>query len=121
MSQVQSAALPPEALLAQYQDQGYVDCFTIDLARSVSLADFIRAFYSTPLFRAERLVLRWAFAAPSFDQELAELAANQRETFAAWHVEAREDNLILLRDFSSRTRSWLSVVADGEESAHNLG
>lgn len=37
----------------------------------------------------------------------------ERDSFAAWTVEARARNQVLLRDFTGRTCSWL-MVADAD-------
>ena len=112
MAAVRPGTLPDEALLRTYTRAGdFTDCYTTELARSVSHAEFVEAFYSTPLFRLERWILAWAVAKPSTDAEVRELALAQRTTFAAWHVEARADNQLLVCDFRHSTRSWLMVVA----------
>jgi len=38
------------------------------------------------------------------------LVAGSIDAFAAWRVEARTENQLLMSDFSRRTRSWLMVV-----------
>ena len=89
------------------KDGYYTDCFAVDVAAQVSLAQFIEAFYTTPLFRAERLVLRIAARAPSTDADVKTLANGASETLAAWHTELREDRQILLN--AGRTKSCLMV------------
>jgi hypothetical protein len=93
------------------KDGHYSDCFALDVDGAVTLEAFITAFYSTWLFRAERLVLRVAAKAPSTDQELADLARGAATRFAAWTVEARDDAQILLN--AGRTKSCLMVVPTG--------
>jgi hypothetical protein len=67
-------ALPQDALLLRYLRAGaYVDCHCNDVARDVSHAGFVEAFYTTALFKVERRLLSWSVARPS----------------AAWNVEAR--------------------------------
>lgn len=68
------------------------------------------AFYTTWLFRLERRILRLAVARPSTDEEARELACGERDSFAAWHVEARAPGQLLMCDFTGRTRSWLMVA-----------
>lgn len=48
-------------------------------------------------------------ARPSHDGEARALAHGQRDAFAAWSVEGRVGNQLLMCDFQSRTRSWLMV------------
>lgn len=111
-----ACALPADALLTQHVDVGnYTDCFRIALSlSSVRLADYVRAFYGTRLFRLERGVLRWLLRRPSSDAELDALAEGRREAFAAWTVEARAPDQLLLCDLYGRTRSWLMVAPTAE-------
>ncbi len=69
------------------------------------------AFYTTRLFRTERFILKWAVARPSTDDDARKLAAGSLDHFAAWRVEARAQNQLLLCDFIGRTRSWLMTEA----------
>jgi len=109
--------LPAHALLAQYAGNGgYTDCYATDLPGAFTHAEFVAAFYTTRLFRLERLVLRWLARRPSSDDEAAELARGKRSSFAAWTVEASAPNQLLMRDFLGATRSWLMV-----ESRHDGG
>ena len=68
------------------------------------------AFYTTWLFRLERWILRLAVARPSTDEEALQLARGGRDSFAAWSVEARAPDQLLMCDFTGRTRSWLMVA-----------
>ncbi|MEN8205628.1 MAG: hypothetical protein ABFS24_06420 [Pseudomonadota bacterium] len=68
------------------------------------------AFYTTRVFKLERLILKLAVSRPSTDAQAKQLAAGSIDTFAAWDVEARSENQLLMCDFRSRTRSWLMVV-----------
>lgn len=103
--------LPPGALLAAHARDGvYTDCFATAVAGAVSLAAYLDAFYTTPLFRLERLVLRAAFGIAATDADLRRLADGAAERFAAWRVEARTDEQLLLADIRGRTRSWLMVA-----------
>jgi len=107
---VQACTLPAQALLLGYSGGGaHTDCFMIETAARVSLARYVEAFYTSWLFRLERLVLTLA-ARPSSDLQAAELAAGGRTTFAAWEVESRDVDQLLMRDVTGRTRSWFMVV-----------
>lgn len=100
-----------DALLAKYLRAGhYADCYATDVARAISLEQYVRAFYTTPVFRLERFILRWGVAKPSTDAQAAELAAGTRDAFAAWKVEQRSADQLLLADYLGRTRSWLRVA-----------
>jgi len=102
--------LPAGSRLEAYRARrAYTDAFSVDVAGTVTLADFIEAFYTTPLFKLERLVLASLVAKPSSDAEARALADGDRTRFAAWTVEARDEDQIVLCDFMKKTRSWLRV------------
>ncbi|MEO0389662.1 MAG: hypothetical protein AAF218_01850 [Pseudomonadota bacterium] len=84
----------------------YTDAF--ETTGAASLAELVGAFYTQPLFRAERVVLA-AFGARSNDLDVAALAKGQAERFAVWRVEARRADELLLADRFGTTMSWLSV------------
>ena len=108
MTSIRACELPGESLLRRYRDCGaYTDCYVAALARPVSHAEYVEAFYTTAVFKLERLLLAWFVARPSTDAQAHCLAIGQLKTFAAWDVEARAPNQVLLTDFQGRTRSWL--------------
>lgn len=112
MPAIHRCDLPPDALLSRYQHDGaYADCYVTTIARRVSHAEYVEAFYTTLLFRTERQLLAWFVARPSTDADAQQLAAGSRDAFAAWTVEARCADQLLLADFQGRTRSWLMVQA----------
>ena len=112
MSSIQSCELPQAALLAKYLHAGaYADCYVTEVARPVSHAEYVEAFYSTPVFRIERLLLAWLVSKPSTDVQARELASGTLDTFAAWGVEGRSADQLLLSDFQGRTKSWLMSAA----------
>jgi hypothetical protein len=121
MFTVSSSDLPANALLGNYQRAGsYTDCYFTDLPRSVSHADYVEAFYTSGLFKLERLVLAWLVARPSSDAQARELAAGRLAAFAAWTVEARAADQMLLCDFQGRTRSWLMTVSNSNNRSTRL-
>lgn len=112
---MQKCELPTDALLRSYdRDNGYVDCYRTVVCGHFSLGHYIEAFYTTLLFKAERIILSFG-GHPSTDTEAAALASGEGTCFAAWRVEARDEDQILLRDITGRTRSWFKVshVTDG--------
>jgi hypothetical protein len=114
MSAIQPRPLPEAALLRRYANGAdYTDCYTTLIDRSASHEAFVHAFYTTWVFRLERWILTWTVAKPSTDAEAAELAAGARESFAAWRVEARARDQLLMCDFLGNTRSWLMTAAEG--------
>ena len=92
---------------------GYADCYSAEVARSVSHAEYVEAFYTGTLFRLERLLLGWFASRPSTDAQARQLASGQASTFAAWRVEARSTDQLLMCDLSGHTRSWLMIAPDG--------
>jgi hypothetical protein len=62
------------------------------------------------VFKVERLLLAWFVARPATDQQAEALATGRLDAFAAWTVEDRSDNQLLLCDFQNRTRSWLMTA-----------
>ena len=108
MSRVQICELPDDALLRKYLHGGaYADCYTIEIAGPGTHTKYVEAFYTTAVFKLERLILAALVGKPSTDLQAAELACGKISSFAAWDVEAREPNQLLLTDFRGRTRSWL--------------
>jgi hypothetical protein len=108
---VQCSELPAEALLQRHRASGaYTDCYSTDVAHAVSHADYVQAFYTSAVFKLERLVLHVFAARGSTDAQAAALARGEADRFAAWTVEGRAPNQLLLCDFTRRTRSWLMVM-----------
>lgn len=104
---------PANALHAHYLEQGaYVDCYTTRIDRAVTHAEFVEAFYTTWLFKLERWILTWAVNKPSTDAQALEVALDQRQDFAAWSVEARAPDQLVMCDFQNVTRSWFLVVPE---------
>ena len=112
MHDIEKPDLPADALLQKYatMEGAYTDCYSTEVNGAISLADFVTAFYTTPLFKLERFALKYAVSKPSTDSQARELGAAQIDAFAAWTVEHRENNQLLMCDYQSRTRSWLMVA-----------
>jgi gamma-glutamylcyclotransferase (GGCT)/AIG2-like uncharacterized protein YtfP len=115
---VVQGSVPEDALLKTYRGGrhpelwgNYGDCFSIPIAQVVSLSEFVYRFYTSPVFKLERLILRWLVNAPSSDQEARQLADGTRDNFAAWRVGERSETQLLMCDRYERTRSWFRVTA----------
>lgn len=93
------------------KDGYYTDCFVTAVSGQVTLAQFIEAFYKTPLFRAERLILRLFAKSESTDQQVDDLAAGRGDRFAVWSTQARACDQILLD--AGSTKSCLMVAPAG--------
>ncbi len=108
---VVSAELPGDALLERYRAEGgHVDCYVVEVPRSVDLRQLITAFYTSTVFRPERWLLGALLGKRANNADVARLAAGETTRFSAWSVEARGEDQILLCDFQGRTRSWLMVL-----------
>jgi hypothetical protein len=109
MSGVSPCPIPDGSLLAAYPPRGaYADCYATTVDSAVAMDRYVAAFYTTRLFKLERFVLRLA-SRPSTDADAGQLARGAVDRFAAWTVEARSDDQLLLCDYTGRTRSWLMV------------
>jgi hypothetical protein len=108
---IESSPAPDQALHGKYARSGaYTDCFSTVFAGSVSHPEFVEAFYTSSVFKLERLILEWLVGKPSTDADAKELAAGLRDHFAAWKVEERSTDQLLMCDYLGQTRSWLMVV-----------
>lgn len=111
---IQPCPLPPDALLRKYAASGaFTDCYAVDVRARVTQAQFVEAFYCGRLFRLERLLLRLFQSRASTDAQARALAAGQADAFAAWRVEERRPDQLLMCDIGGRTRSWLMTVPEG--------
>ncbi|MBI3286201.1 MAG: hypothetical protein HYZ65_15315 [Burkholderiales bacterium] len=118
MPPIRPCELPATALLRKYQGgQAYVDCYVAEVPLAVSHAEFVAAFYTTRLFKLERAILKWLAALPSSDAGAQALAAGGASTFAAWRVEGRDADQLLMADLLGRTRSWLMASPAGGNPA----
>ena len=107
---ISKLALPDNALLCAYsRNGGYTDCYATDVPTTVTHEQYVAAFYTTWVFKLERFILKYAVAKPSTDEQSQALANGSLNEFAAWTVEKRAPNQLLMCDFMGRTRSWLMV------------
>ena len=119
MFSIEKCPVPTNTLLNKYDIHGgYVDCYLTELDGQVPFPEFIFAFYTTLPFKLERLILKLTVSKPSTDAEARQLSDGSIEKFAAWQVENRSENEILLCDFLGRTRSWLMVVPVSSSDGH---
>ncbi len=112
MFSIEKCPVPADTLLHKYSKNGsYADCYSTDVFEQIAFPEYIFAFYTTPLFKLERLILRLIVSKPSTDIQARQFADGARDRFAAWDVEGRGANEILMCDFQGRTRSWLMATA----------
>jgi hypothetical protein len=121
MSSILQVPVPEESLLRTYRggarpdrwgNQG--DCFSVCVERVVSLADFVFAFYTSPVFRVERWILALVAKSPSTDAQARAVADESSRDFALWQVAERTDTQLLMCDRYEMTRSWFRVVPQGD-------
>jgi hypothetical protein len=109
MSMPSPVQVPSGAFLGEYARKGaFTDCYAATIPDTVTLAEYVEAFYTTRLFKLERWILSMALNMPSTDGQARQLAYAECKTFAAWKVERRSQTEILMD--AGQTRSWLSVV-----------
>jgi hypothetical protein len=89
---------------------GQGDCFSVAVAQPVSLSDFVYAFYTSPVFRMERAILRILASGPSTDAEARGVADGSGSSFAIWRVGERTTTQLLMCDRFEKTRSWFQVA-----------
>ena len=122
MTSVQKCAVPQNSLLAAYvRDGSYADSYRTELTGHISLPAFVKAFYTNWLFKLEALILKYTVKRPSNDMEAQELAEGTRTKFAAWDVEGRTENELLMCDMLKRTRSWFMVTHENERTQLYFG
>ena len=114
ISGITRTPVPRIASLADYDrlEHGYADCYTARVSVACGLDDFLIAFYTSGVFKVERLILGLLGLASS-DEEATKLARGEIDSFAAWTVESRDTDQILLADIRGNTRSWLMVESLG--------
>ncbi len=111
MPTVNVCEVPLTSCLRQYKDgPGYADCYVTQVPRTVTQAAYIEAFYTSPLFKIERILLHYLASKPATDADARALAGGGATRFSAWRVEAQSSTELLLADFTGRTRSWLMAA-----------
>jgi hypothetical protein len=105
--------LPDHALHKPYQDAGgYADIFHARLSKPATLSELLTAFYTCPVFKIERMILRIILGKGSTDDQARALAKGERTQFAAWDVAQRNETQMLMRDYKGMTLSWFMIEED---------
>jgi hypothetical protein len=128
-SETVQETVPKDALLKTYRGGArpehwgqHGDCFSVTVDRPVNLADFVFAFYTSRVFRVERLILRLLAGAPSTDAQARAVAEGSGTSFAVWRVGERTATQLLMCDRYEKTRSWFRVSPlDGGRSLLQFG
>jgi hypothetical protein len=108
-----ACALPADSVLAAYAgSSAYTDCYVGVLPRAVAQSEYVEAFYTTPVFKIERWLIARFLSRPSTDAQIRQLANGELRAFAAWTVEQRKPDQLMLA--AGPTRSWLMASASNE-------
>jgi len=114
MSAVRPCEVPLNSLLRNYKDaDGFTDCYVAEVPGEVTQQAFIVAFYTSPLFKIERAILKYLAARPASDADAEQLSMGKTGRFSAWRVEGQSSAELLLADVIGRTRSWLMAAPAG--------
>ena len=118
MAAVQPCEVPLNCLLRSYKDgAGYADCYVAEVPGSITQEAFVEAFYTSPLFKVERTILKYLASKPATDAEAKQLAEGKAAKFSAWRIERQSSSELLLADFTGRTRSWLMAAPVTDSAA----
>ena len=120
---IKEAELPAAALLQKYASdpQAFIDCYTREVDGDVDLATYVAAFYTSWLFKVERVILRFVARSPSTDGQALDVAQGHTAAFAAWTVEGRDNRQLLMCDIGGHTRSWFMVAPEGDKTRLYFG
>jgi hypothetical protein len=111
MSAVRPCEVPLNSLLRSYSGGGgFADCYVAEVPGDVSQQAFVAAFYTSPLFKIERALLKYLAARPASDTDAEQLSLGRACGFSAWRVEGQSSSELLLADVTGRTRSWLMAT-----------
>jgi len=122
MPSLEKCAVPPNTLLSKYSLDGmYTDSYKTEIQGHINLTEFVFAFYTTALFKIEQFILAYAAHRPSSDLQAKELAEGTTNKFAAWDVEGRTENELLMCDMLGRTHSWFMVTHENERTQLYFG
>jgi hypothetical protein len=114
MPRVEKRPLPATALHQRYAREGaYTDCYSTVIDGVATHGHFVEAFYTTWLFRLERWILAVTVGKGSNDAEARWVAHGDAQAFAAWTVEERAPDQLLMCDYLGVTRSWFMVAPEG--------
>jgi len=116
MFSIEKCTVIPNSLLASYAENGYADSYRTELPGHISMEDYVFSFYTTALFKLERFILTWTVLKPSSDLQAKELMNGKTDKFAAWTIETRNENELLMCDMLKQTRSWFMVKHNGTEN-----
>ena len=111
MFSIKKCAIPETGLLQKYTNTTgcYTDCFTTDVPAFVSFDDFATSFFSSPIFKLERFLIKLTLGKPTTEQDVKDFVSGKSNDFAVWQVEERSENQLLLAVGKGQIRTWLMV------------
>ena len=114
--------IPDNTLIAEHRTRtgGFADSFMTRVPGDIPLSTYVEAFYTAPLFRTERLILRLA-GHPSTDRQARDIARGNAERFAIWDRPVRRENELLIRQTSDATASWFMTRPEGADTLLYFG
>ncbi|KDO22101.1 hypothetical protein SPRG_10919 [Saprolegnia parasitica CBS 223.65] len=110
-----SCQFQPSPTLAPYK-AAHVDVLTATMDAPVDLAKFASCFFRSPVFQAERVLLRLLGYGATTDAAIARLDFEPNDAVVVFRVvERTPDEVVLAWALSDDTRghSWLHVADDG--------
>lgn len=111
MFSIKKCDIPETGLLQKYADTTgcYADCFTTNVPAFVSFHDFVTSFFSSPIFKLERFLIKLTLGKPTTEQDIKDFVSGKSNDFAVWQVEERSENQLLLTVGKGQIRTWLMV------------
>lgn len=118
MALVRSGTIPTTSLLYEYETVkgGYCDCYVVDTQGDANLQNYISVFFETWIFKLELKLLSLFGLNRDRPDQVKQLAEGCVKTFAAWKVEGRTENDLLLAVGTGPIRTWLRVEAHSENA-----
>ena len=106
---VKIVEIPENGFLNAYDLKSgcYTDCFCIDVPGSINFPTYVYAFFNTPVFKLERVLLRLLASSPSSETDVANLASGTSDVLSMWNVEERNENQMLMSVGNGPIRTWL--------------
>ena len=111
---IQMGEIPAQGLLGRYNlvEHAYTDCFKTQIDQSVSFEKYAHAFFTSPVFKLERVLIALTTGKKTTEKSVDDLISGQSNDFAVWQVEDRTDNQILMKVGDGQIRTWLMSEQD---------
>lgn len=111
---LRSSSITPEGLLGSASTP-HKDSYSITKSSDESdIKNYARAFYTSPLFKIERLILKYGLGYSITDEQILNTDFNIGDKVLLWEVVGRTKDEVMLRfkhnDFSGLT--WMKIEED---------